>query len=302
GRRPHVTAPAPAAAPNALTPETLRFEATDGFALEGTLFPADGARGAVLIGSAMGVPRRLYAGLAAYFAEAGLTTLTFDYRGIAGSRTGPLRGFEARLVDWAERDLAVAFALLAARAPSVPPLYFGHSVGGQLLGFVPPRPLAGALFVASQSGHWRQWSGWRRPAMWGLWHLMIPSLVPAFGFLPMKRLGQGEDVPAGVARQWAEWGRSRDYLMVGVRERGARGFAEFAGPLRSDAIEDDGYAPPRSVEALLRLYTGAEAARELRLWRPGDVGADAIGHFGAFRPKFRDTLWSDWRGWLLART
>lgn len=274
----------------------------DGRRLAATLFHAARPRGAVLVASAMGVPRRLYGGLATHFAEGGLTTLTFDYRGIRDSGPSNLRGYDARLLDWAERDLPAALEAFGKAEPDVPLLYFGHSVGGQLLGFVERPAIHAALFVGSQSGYWRHWSGWRRPAMWALWHLLIPAIVPVAGRLPMNAVGQGEDVPAGVALEWARWGRDPGYLMVGVRERGARGFAEFPGPLRFYALSDDGYAPPRSVEALVELYTGARGERkEYRLVKPADVGAQQIGHFGAFRPRFRDSLWTEWREWLLAQ-
>jgi predicted alpha/beta hydrolase len=31
---------------------------------------------------------------------------------------------------------------------------------------------------------------------------------------------------------------------------------------------------------------------------PREVGAPAIGHFGFFRERFRDTLWRESAGWL----
>ena len=67
--------------------EAVRIPARDGRSLAGKLFSAEAPQGAVVVASAMGVPQRLYAGMAAHFAEAGLSTLTFDYRGIGGSRS-----------------------------------------------------------------------------------------------------------------------------------------------------------------------------------------------------------------------
>jgi predicted alpha/beta hydrolase len=277
--------------------EPVVIRARDGYALAGDLFLPEGApRAAVLVAPAMGVRRGYYAKFAAFLAREGMAALTLDYRGIGDSRRGGLRRFPATLRDWADGDLGGAVDLLAARLPGVPLLWVGHSVGGQLLGLVEDAPVAGALLVAAQSGHWRLWSGPWRARIFLLWHVLIPALVPLLGRLPAFVLGGGEDVPPGVAREWARWGRQRDYVMSCARPLGGRGFARLRAPIVSYAIADDPYAPMRSAEALLRYYDLAPT--ELRVVRPGEVGERHIGHFGFFRSRFRDTLWMRVAEWL----
>jgi predicted alpha/beta hydrolase len=273
-------------------PETVQIRARDGHPLEGDLFQPPGTpRAAVLVASAMGVPRSYYAPFATYLARQGLAALTVDYRGIGGSRAGPLRGSPATLRDWGERDLGGAADLLAARVPGVPLLWVGHSVGGQLLGLLDDVPLAGALLVGAQSGYWRLWSGGWRWRIFLLWHALIPMLVPALGRLPSFVFGGGEDIPPGVAREWAAWGRRRDYLMSYAGPLGGRGFAQLSAPVVSYAIADDSFAPRASVEALLGFY--AKAPTELRVVDPAALGVRHVGHFGFFRARFEPTLWRD---------
>ena len=50
------------------------------------------------------------------------------------------------------------------------------------------------------------------------------------------------------------------------------------------------------MEALLAVYTGATITHK-RL-APHDAGGTAIGHFGFFRKRFRDTLWQETADWL----
>jgi predicted alpha/beta hydrolase len=279
--------------------ESISIPARDGYALEGDLFlPAGAPRAAVLVAPAMGVRRGYYAKFAAFLAREGMAALTLDYRGIGGSRRGGLRRLPATLRDWAEHDLAGAADLLAARVPGVPLLWVGHSVGGQLLGLLDDVPVTGALLVAAQSGHWRLWSGAWRARIFLLWHAVIPGLVPLLGHLPAFVLGGGEDVPPGVAREWATWGRSREYLMSYARPLGGRGFARLRAPILSYAIADDSYAPVQSAEELLRYY--ALAPTELRVVRPADVGERHVGHFGFFRSRFEPTLWRDALAFLAA--
>ncbi len=55
----------------------------------------------------------------------------------------------------------------------------------------------------------------------------------------------------------------------------------------------------RRVESLLTFYPNAEQAHRHVALR--EAGAESIGHFGFFRPRFRDSLWRDAADWLEAR-
>ena len=89
-----------------MRPIALVFEAADDRPLAATVLEPSRVEGAVVISSATGVPRRIYEGVAGCLADAGLAVLTFDYRGIGGSREGgPLRLEPARMQDWGRLDL-----------------------------------------------------------------------------------------------------------------------------------------------------------------------------------------------------
>ncbi len=279
-------------------PEPVRFPARDGLELAGDLFlPAGPPRAAVLIAPAMGVARGFYGAFASFLAREGMAALTLDYRGIGGSRDGAIR---PALRDWGEQDLPGGLDLLAMRFPGAPLLWVGHSVGGQLLGIADRGRIAAALLVGAQSGAWRLWPGAGRWQLLALWYGIIPLLVPVLGRLPSAVFGGGEDVPGGVAREWAEWGRARDYVLSYARPRGGLGFATISAPILSYAVSDDHLAPLPAVEALLGYY--AAARRELRIVRPANLGTRSIGHFGFFRSRFEPSLWRDAADWLSSVT
>jgi predicted alpha/beta hydrolase len=276
--------------------EALRFPAIDGRPLAGTVFRAERPRGAVVIAAAMGVPQRYYARFAEHLAEAGLNVLTFDYRGIAESRDGHVKDERAALHDWGELDLAGALA----HARTLGPVQIvTHSVGGQIFGLVEKPGVHGALFIASQSGHWREWKGLQGVGMAALSHALMPGLTGLLGYLPMRAFGQGEDLPRNVGAEWARWIRHPLYVWGYAEPRGGLGFSSYAGPICAYAISDDFYAPKSGVETLLSFYR--QARRELRVVRPEQLGVPRIGHFGVFRDTFRPTLWREWTEWLLAR-
>lgn len=286
--------------------EPIAFAAADGHPLRGELFLApgtpDGAppQGAVVIAPATGVGRRFYAAFARYLSEAGFAVLTFDYRGIGGSREdGPLRRSTARMHEWGALDLDAALRLLEERFPTSPLLVVGHSVGGQVLGLAPASArLKAVLTVGAQSGYWGHWSGLGAAAMAATVFVGIPLLTRLFGVLPMRRLGQGEDLPPGVALEWARWCRHPDYVLSHAATLGGAHYAAFRGPWLAYAISDDGYAPRAAVEALLRFYPNARG--EVRTVTPAGYGASAIGHFQFFREKFRESLWPPALDWITA--
>ena len=119
--------------------------------------PAQQPRAVVLINSATAVPRKIYRGFASYLAERGVAAITYDYRGIGGSRPKTLKGFPARMRDWATLDVAAAVDIRARTWPNLPLLYVGHSFGGQALGLIPNNnEVTRAFFVSAQAGYWRQ--------------------------------------------------------------------------------------------------------------------------------------------------
>jgi len=281
-------------------PIALVFEAADGRPLAATVLEPLRVEGAVVIASATGVPRRIYEGVAGWLAEAGLAILTFDYRGIAGSRQGgPLRHEAARMQDWGRLDLEGALRWMQQAYPRTPQLVLGHSAGGQLVGLAPSaRHLSGAAFIGSQLGWAGHWPWPARAVMWSMWHAFIPAFTAVAGYLPMQALGQGEDLPAGVAREWAQWGRRRNYLFDALGPEVRQAYAGLRFPVRALHISDDLYAPRSGVEALVSFYGGR---REVHTVTPAAAGTRRIGHFGWVRPRFRDTVWAPIRDWFRDR-
>jgi predicted alpha/beta hydrolase len=279
--------------------EKTTIPATDGFRLAATLYSPDeeAAYPVVLINPATGVKRGIYDRFARFLAGRGMHVLSYDYRGIGGSRTKPLRALHASMVDWGTRDLAGAVDWLVEQFPRSPLLAVGHSSGGQLLGLTDRiQHVSALLTVGAQSGYWRHWDAPRRYQLALLWYAAMPAAARLLGYFPAKRLGMGEDLPGGVALEWARWCRNPNYISD---ERGVPlrpYFGDFAGPLLAYSFSDDRFAPRAAVEALLGFYH--RARKEHRHLSPADLKVDAIDHFQWLRESFRPTLWEDMATWL----
>jgi predicted alpha/beta hydrolase len=239
----------------------------------------------VVVASATGVLRSYYAAFAAYLSSQGFAVVTFDYRGMGESHTaGPAM---PSMHEWGERDLAAVVAWAGQALGEGHAAIVGHSVGGQLVGLLPEGARVSALVtVGAQSGDYRLWPLPLRLGMAVLWYGLVPGVTHAVGYLP-GALGIGEDLPAGVALEWARWCRTPGYLAGEGFEGRREGFARLEVPVLAYGFDDDVYAPKAAVDALLALYTGARIDRR-------QLGRESgrFGHFGFFRERHRG-LWRD---------
>jgi predicted alpha/beta hydrolase len=269
----------------------VTLTAADGYRLGARWFePRSLAWGSVVINGATATSQRYYSPFARYLAGEGLRVLTFDYRGVGRSRPPSLEGFSASMTEWARLDASAAFAFARAQAPSDPVGLVGHSFGAQLVGLVDDlREADAAIFAGGQLGYYGHWGGVRRLGLGALWLAGVPLLTAAYGYLP-GRFGLGEDLPLGVAREWARWCRSPGYLIESHADAVHR-FRNFQVPTLSFGSSDDLYAPLPAIRALLeRLPPETVTHRQLE---PTELGAERIGHFGYFRKNFEQTVWRD---------
>lgn len=280
----------------------LQIPAGDGRLLGATIFtpaePSGQEHPVTVLASATGVKRRFYDAYALFLAEGGLHVITFDYRGIGGSRSGALGSFRATAREWGELDLNGVLTWAMARFPGERVGIVGHSIGGQLVGLAPAAAMADrVLMISAQSGYWPLFDAPLRYVYALLWYAGIPALTRMFGFLPARSLGLGEDLPAGVAQEWAQWCRTPGYLIEALDDPVVQArYADVRLPILAYSASDDPMAPPRAVDALLALYANADVER--RHVFPRDVGLDSIGHFGFFRNGARGVLWDETRRWL----
>lgn len=274
------------------------FAAVDGYRLAATVFePSAPLRATVLIASATAVPRGYYAKFARYLASQGFQAVTFDYRGIGDSRPKEgLRGFKARMRDWAALDLVAAVDFAAGLAPGKPLLYVGHSFGGQALGQLPNNHrVSRALFAASQIGYWKLFPAPEKYRVWFMLRILGPALYTIFGYVPGK-FGMGEDLPRGVFKEWAGWCMRPRYIYDDETLEARKYFQNYTGPLRAIGLSDDDWAPPATVAGLIAGYTGTTP--EHITVTPESIGQKKIGHFGFFRESSREPLWREAAEWL----
>lgn len=270
--------------------------ATDGYPLAVTRFPPEGpAWATMLVAAAMGVRQDFYEPFARFMAQNGVHVLTFDYRGMGGSRPDNLAALEANVTDWATKDFEAMLGTAARMAPDLPLVLAGHSLGGQILGIAPSNAsVRASIHVTAGSGYYRFNERMRLQVRF-LWFVAMPLLTPLFGYFPGKALRMVGDLPKGAAMQWRRWCVRPEYLLS--EGEGARAaFDRVRCPILSWSFEDDVMLTRRAIESLNGFFRRARL--EHRHVVPAEIGLDRVGHVGFFSERSRDALWTASLAWL----
>ncbi len=268
----------------------VTIAAGDGEPLRATLFEPEGPpRVTTIVSGATAVPRGFYRSFASYLCGRGAAVVTYDYRG-SGLPPDLLRRSTARMRDWGERDFSGIVSWMRKRYHRLPVYAIGHSYGGHaLLLSAYNGEIDRAVTIASGLGYWKNCAPVERYRVYALMRFAIPLGIAACGYSPGSRMGFGEDLAAGVAREWAKWVLAPRYFLDDPTLESVRNGANFRGPLCMFGLSDDLWATQRSMEELAAAFTGTTP--RLRTITPRDAGLSRIGHMGFFRSGNGPALW-----------
>lgn len=279
----------------------LTVTCRDGYVLRGHLWePATAAQdgAVVVIAAATGVKASYYHRYATFLAEHGFTAITFDYRGIGESRRSTLRNLQARWYDWGLKDLDAVLGWALHHRGGRELHVVGHSFGGFAAGLARNGGhVKRLLAVGAQHAHWRDYRRGHRLEFWWRWHAVMPFLTWRHGYFPGKRLGWLEDLPRGVAVDWARSPRDFNAGLPGTAgEEMRKHQAAFTAETLAVAATDDPFATEAAVARGLGYFPNSTAT--VVHLNPDAFGRTEIGHFALFHSHFRDTFWAGTVRWL----
>jgi predicted alpha/beta hydrolase len=260
--------------------------------LSATLFDdnSNDKKTVLIIASATGVKQEYYTKFAKYAQNNGITVITFDYTGIGRSLKKPIKEININAADWGRNDLESIIQYVTTNYPKSKKVILGHSIGGQLIGLAKSsNKLDKIVLVAAQSGYWKYWKGIGRIKMWLNWYILFPLLLKTFGYLKSKRISGMENLPYNVANQWRNWGKKSDYILSD-KSINKVFYETIEANLTAFSIDDDNFAPKEAVDWMTEKYINTKS-RSIHL-KPIDFQTNKIGHFGVFKERFKNTIWT----------
>lgn len=265
--------------------EKIQVHSVDGIELKCRFFQSKTAsHKIVLIAPATGVKKHLYQAFAEFLTLHGFSVMTWDWRGIAENLNVHVKDDFSIMEDWAKKDLNAMIQWVGQYDSDAQIFAVGHSFGGQAFGLASEIDKIKAIVtVAAQSGYWKHWPISLKFQFAALWYAVMPLCTHALGYFPSRKFGLGENLPKGVALQWAAWCRNPAYM------GDYRGHEKMTQPLLCYWFEDDHFAPKAAVLALHQHYS--QCVITFKEISPSDLNVQSIGHFGFFKNKAAMTLW-----------
>jgi predicted alpha/beta hydrolase len=274
--------------------EIIKISASDGFPIAVTSFTPKRYNGKViLINSATGVKQTYYHEFATWLTEQGFRVYTYDYRGIGESKREHLKGFQATMEEWGTKDYHGVLKYLFLAFPDSQFTVIGHSVGGQIIGMSPLSENVDVIVnIGAQTPYWKNYDS--KFKLFTFWNVLVPFFTKVFGYFPAKRLRLFEDLPSGVALQWARWAKSENYVFdenPGFKDR----FKALHQPALMVSFTDDEYAPKNAVEQLMSFFKNLKWTH-IRI-TPEEIAQNEINHFGFFKKTMTTSVWYDVMNW-----
>ncbi len=279
-----------------MTKKDVKIICADKFELDGLLLEPEGeVKLAILLNSATATPKTFYISFASFLAENGFAVLLYDYRGIGGSipKTG-LKGFDVKYLDWSQLDMTAAMEYLDKRYPKKVKIIFGHSVGGQKVGFMPNLSKAKAMItVATSVGYWHFMPLFYKIQTLYFFYIIAPITHTLFGYTATKKLGIMENLPKGITLDWRRWCSVPDYFF-NKEEYGITvptgAYKDFPIPVKVYYASDDPISNERSVN---RFWSNVISKHPIEIVKlnPKDFNRQEIGHFGFFNKRSNGNIW-----------
>lgn len=274
----------------------LRVIAADGFPLAASLHENRTGTGPLLLVSpATAVSRQFYDRFARAACASGFrAVLTYDYRGIAGSKAPP--GWQGRLnmCDWWRRDLPAAARALRAVDRDAPMTAIGQSIGGLALAMSGMHPgFTRHAMIAAGLG----WRGHTDEALkLTAWMDFLALPVAALAGYAPAWLGLGQPVPRTILADWARYTRQRDFVFADPDLPETARVAAVDTPALALGFTDDRWTTRRALDAVIAKFASARVERHFL--SPASVGLGRIGHMGFFRAEAETALWRPVLDWL----
>ncbi len=274
----------------------IKIGCADGYELDAILLePESELKAVIQFNSATATCKEFYLSFAYYLVENGFAVILFDYRGIGGSipKDG-LKNSTIKYLDWSELDMTAVMNFITERFANIPKIIFGHSVGGQKVGFMPNLSNAiGMITVATSVGYLNFMPIGYRLQSYFFFYLVAPISHLLFGYTAAKKIGIMENLPKNITIEWRRWCNTPDYFFDKKEYQitvPAGQYKNFPIPVKIFYASDDPISNERSTKQFWK-HVNSKYPIDIEKLDPKLLKLKVIGHFGFFYKKSKATIW-----------
>ena len=247
----------------------------------------------ILVGPSALATQAHYQEMALFLQSHGYAVITFDYRGVGLSAPNTLKGYRARLHQWAVQDIDAVIRYARNYFPGQEIIFIGHGIGGELIGLSPASQYISKLVLVNSSLTCKKLWPWHDRLRMVFLKSFVRVSSTFLGYFPGKRTGFSDDLPKGVMFEWLDWCNNNNGLFDKFPDNNYR---KLQIPLLAFSYSDDWRSPRRAVQELLNYFSGTQIT-----WhhiKPAEIGMRRIGHLGPFEKSGKDSLWQPLCVWL----
>jgi predicted alpha/beta hydrolase len=160
--------------------------------------------------------------------------------------------------------------------------------------------IASVFNVACSSGRIKNMDMPYKLKAMGFMDAFIPLTNLTFGYTPADKIGMGEPLPRGVARQWREWCNGAGYIKTAFgKSIHTHFYDELDMPALWLGFSDDEIANSKNMDDMIRVFSKMPV--EKRFFEPKEFGLNSIGHMRYFSSRTNakaPQLWQMAVDWL----
>ncbi|MDH7445767.1 alpha/beta hydrolase family protein [Aquimarina sp. 2201CG14-23] len=273
--------------------KSYTIESIDGHPISVHEFvPESSIHKSIVFAPAVAVPQKFYFSMATYLAKKGCNVITFDYRSIGTSTSQSIKSLKDHgFFSWA-MDFKAISKYVKEKFPDNYQYMIGHSYGGNSVGFSDAYQYYDKyITIGSQFGYYKHFTTRMQLLIYLNFKFFVPITTSILGYYPSGWFGLGRPLTTKAANDWATFLLHPDSMLHFTKDNSETHYRDINEPMLLISIEDDLFAPKKSVDILGdRVYKNAKTIR--KHLKPSDYNLKTIGHFDFFRKKNQNILWS----------
>lgn len=277
-----------------ITKEPFSIVCDDGVRLKGTLFIPKNPKAVVQFNGGTAIKKEFYFPFITYLAENDFLVCSWEYRGSGESAPDNLSKCDYTYSDYGTKDMPAIKTFLNSKYPDLPLLLFGHSAGGQQVGFMPNcEGYKGLVCFAVSTGFAPQFKFDYRLMSFYFFYIFSPLSIFFKGYVNSKPFGYMENLPKNVVLEWRAWCDKKQYFFHEkfFGKKIPEGFYnDMPFPIHLFWTNDDKISNQKNTfDFWKNIKSGFGISLQELI--PSDYDVKEINHFGFFKKKMGTKLW-----------